>query len=105
MINCPKCNGEYGYEDGNGYSCPECGHFWTDLCLEEEKIMDAVGNELQDGDDVTLVQDVKLGKQVLKRGTKAKSIRIIDPVDGHDLEGKIDGVGNLYLKSSIVKKL
>jgi len=25
------------------------------------------------------------------------------PVDGHDIQGRIDGFGTLYLKSSVVK--
>ena len=36
LPNCPKCNSEYTYEDGNLFVCPECAHEWT-LELEAEK--------------------------------------------------------------------
>ena len=26
LPNCPKCNDEYTYEDGNMFVCPMCGH-------------------------------------------------------------------------------
>ena len=29
LPNCPKCNSEYTYEDGNLLVCPECAHEWT----------------------------------------------------------------------------
>ncbi|MGM0523006.1 MAG: zinc ribbon domain-containing protein YjdM [Bacillota bacterium] len=106
MHKCPSCGSEYGYDDGVAYNCPECGHVWTDESLKEEEIKDAVGNVLSTGDDVTLITDVKLGKDTIKRGTKAKGIRILDePHNGHDIDGKVDKFGSIYLKSSIVKKL
>ncbi|MDO5714357.1 MAG: zinc ribbon domain-containing protein YjdM [Tissierellia bacterium] len=105
MYQCPKCNCEYGYDDGVAYNCPECGHIWTDLCIENAKVKDSVGNELKDGDDVTLIMDLKMGNTTLKRGMKGKRIKLIEEVDGHDLEARIDGVGNVYLKSEVVKKL
>ncbi|MDO5717228.1 MAG: zinc ribbon domain-containing protein YjdM [Tissierellia bacterium] len=104
MFTCPKCQCEYGYDDGMAYHCPECGHMWTDLSLEEAKVRDSVGNELQDGDDVVLIMDLKMGSTTLKRGMKAKQIRLIEEVDGHDLEARMDGVGRVYLKSEVVKK-
>ncbi len=106
MYTCPNCQSDYGYHDGSCYNCPDCGHIWTDLSLEEAKIKDAVGNDLQDGDDVTIIMDLKIGKDTLKRGTKAKGIRILDEeFNGHDIDGKVDKFGSIYLKSSIVKKL
>lgn len=29
LPNCPKCNSEYTYEDGNLLICPECAHEWS----------------------------------------------------------------------------
>ena len=29
LPNCPKCNSEYTYEDGNLLVCPECAYEWT----------------------------------------------------------------------------
>lgn len=110
--NCPKCNSEYTYEDGNLFICPECGHEWTkaDQAAAEEAsiIRDVNGNELHDGDSVTIVKTMKVkgSSDDLKIGTKVKNIRLIpDGPDGHDIECKIDGFGAMYLKSSIVKKL
>ncbi|MDO5755295.1 MAG: zinc ribbon domain-containing protein YjdM [Tissierellia bacterium] len=109
MYECPKCNSEYGYDDGVAYNCPECGHIWTDLCIEKEKekqiVRDSVGNELQDGDDVSIIKDLKMGSTTLKRGMKAQKIQLIEEIDGHDLEARISGVGRVYLKSEFVKKL
>lgn len=33
-----------------------------------------------------------------------RGIRLIDPVNGHDIDCKIDGFGAMLLKSSLVKK-
>ena len=41
----------------------------------------------------------------IKQGAKAKNIQILDDeVDGHDIQGRVDGFGVIYLKSSVVKK-
>lgn len=105
VIVCPNCKSEYGYPDVTGYSCPECGNHWTDADLEAMKIRDSVGNELNDGDDVILVRDLKLGKDTLKKGTRARNIKLLENlVDGHDMEGRVEGHSTIYLKSSVVKK-
>ena len=48
LPNCPKCNSEYTYEDGNLLVCPECGHEWTAASESEAEeanlIKDANGN-------------------------------------------------------------
>lgn len=112
LPNCPKCNSEYTYEDGNLLICPECAHEWTKPIEGEDEEKEVVtrdvnGNILKDGDAVTLIRDVKVKgtSSVMKIGTKIKSIRIIESVNGHDLDCKVDGIGGIYLKSSLVKKL
>lgn len=111
LPNCPKCNSEYTYENGIFYVCPECGHEWTleDENNEEEKVVkDSNGNILKDGDSVTVIKDLKVkgSSSMLKRGTKVKSIRLVDDADGgHDIDCKIDGFGAMYLKAIFVKKL
>ena len=114
LPNCPQCNSEYTYEDGILLVCPECFHEWNpeaDAKAEEEAekakvIRDANGNELNDGDTVTVVQDLKLkGSSSIKRGTIVKNIRLIhDPSDGVHIDCKIDGFGPMLLKSSVVKR-
>ncbi len=109
LPNCPKCNSEYTYEDGSIFVCPECGHEWS-LTLEPEGnedkkvIKDANGNILNDGDSVTVIKDLKVkgSSLVIKIGTKVKNIRLVD--GDHDIDCKIDGFGEMKLKSEFVKK-
>lgn len=112
---CPKCQSPYGYSDGNLWVCPECFHEWSkqestnsnsEVVEELNKFCDAYGNQLQNGDTVVTVKDLKAGRDTIKSGTKVKSIRLLlDPVDGHDISCKIEGFGSMYLKCSVVKKL
>ena len=110
LPNCPKCNSEYTYEDGNLFVCPECAHEWTLESeaeeIEEEKVYkDANGNILNDGDSVTVIKDLKVkgSSSVVKKGTKVKDIQLVD--EDHDINCKIDGIGAMQLKTEFVKKL
>lgn len=110
LPNCPKCNSEYTYEDGSLFVCPECAHEWSsDLETEkddDEKIIkDANGNVLNNGDTVTVIKDLKVkgSSSVIKIGTKVKNIRLVD--GDHDIDCKIDGFGEMKLKSEFVKKV
>lgn len=109
LPNCPKCNSEYTYEDGDMFVCPECAHEWSkDASQEADEdvvvIKDSVGNVLQDGDSVTVIKDLKVkgSSSVVKVGTKVKNIRLVD--GDHDIDCKIDGIGAMKLKSEFVKK-
>jgi len=105
---CPQCNSEFAYEDGVQLVCPECGHEWSESEQAEAEagsvVRDANGNELQDGDSVTVIKDLKVkgSSSVVKLGTKVKSIRLVD--GDHDIDCKIEGVGAMKLKSEFVKK-
>jgi len=108
---CPKCASKLTYEDAGMYVCPECAHEWskigiTELDTNEQKrtIHDAVGNELRDGDAVTVIKDlrVKGSSSVVKMGTKVKNIRLVD--GDHDIDCKIEGIGAMKLRSEFVKK-
>ncbi len=108
--NCPKCGDEFTYQDGNMYICPMCAHEWSaEVDAEAEGgIKDSNGNPLSDGDSVTIVKDLKVkgASSAIKKGTKVKNIRLVDePVDGHDIDCKIDGFGAMTIKSEFVKKL
>jgi protein PhnA len=112
LPNCPKCNCEYVYEDGNLFVCPECAYEWSkfdnadaDDSLPEEVIKDASGNVLKDGDTVTVIKDLKVkgSSLVVKVGTKVKNIRIVG--GDHDIDCKIPGVGQMGLKSEFVRKV
>ena len=106
--NCPKCNSEYTYEDGNLFICPECAYEWNKDVVEEENVIkDVNGNILNDGDNVIVIKDLKVkgASSSIKVGTKVKNIRLIyDAPDDHDIDCKIDGFGAMKLKSSVVKK-
>jgi protein PhnA len=67
-------------------------------------VRDAVGNELQDGDTVTVIKDLKVkgASSVVKVGTKVKNIRLVD--GDHDIDCRIEGIGAMGLKSMFVKK-
>lgn len=109
---CPQCQSPYGYFDGTLWICPECAYEWTDEMKssnddrgEDNKFKDANGVELSDGDCVRVTKDLKLGKEILKSGTKVKGIRLLsEPVNGHDIACKVQGFGSIYLKCSVVKK-
>ncbi|WP_301108505.1 zinc ribbon domain-containing protein YjdM [Sporosarcina sp.] len=109
LPNCPKCQSEYTYEDGNLFVCPECAHEWTlESVVETEEaavVKDANGNVLQDGDTVSVIKDLKVkgSSNALKMGTRVKGIRLVD--GDHNIDCKIDGFGAMQLKSEFVKKI
>lgn len=106
MPNCPKCQGEYVYHDGINFVCPDCSNEWSGESVadgEEKIVKDSNGNPLQDGDSVILIKDLKVkgSSIVLKKGIKAKNIRLVD--GDHDVDCKIDGQ-SFSLKSEFLKK-
>ncbi|MBU1171387.1 MAG: alkylphosphonate utilization protein [Proteobacteria bacterium] len=109
LPRCPKCSSEYTYEDGNLYVCPECAHEWVKDAIRESTdrkpvVRDAHGNELADGDSVTVIKNLKIkgSSSVVKVGTKVKGIRLVE--GDHDIDCKIPGIGAMQLKSEFVKK-
>lgn len=107
--NCPKCNCDYTYEDGNLFICPECGHEFTASDLEEDVLIvkDANGTVLQTGDDVTVIKDLKVKGSAsgIKVGTKIKNIRLVEASDGHNIDCKVTGIGAIKIKQIFVKKV
>jgi protein PhnA len=92
------------------YVCPECAHEWTKETVTESAeqkrvVRDAHGNVLNNGDTVTVIKDLKIkgSSSVVKVGTKAKNIRLVE--GDHDIDCKIDGIGAMQLKSEFVKKV
>ena len=90
------------------WECLTCGHEW-DRATEPDApdaprvVKDAHGNVLADGDCVILTKDLPLkgSSQVLKRGAKSKTIRLVD--GDHEISCKIDGIA-IALKACFVKK-
>ncbi|MFG1348226.1 alkylphosphonate utilization protein [Xanthobacter autotrophicus] len=67
-------------------------------------VKDANGAILKDGDNVTLIKDLKVkGTSVtLKRGTLVKGIRLTE--DPEEIDCKVDKVKGLVLRTEFVKK-
>ena len=102
---------ENTYQDGDNFVCPDCAHEWpmagSAMVADEDGadavIRDSNGTILADGDSVILIKDLKVkgSSQVLKKGTKVKSIRLVG--GDHDVDCKIDGI-SMSLKSEFLKK-
>jgi len=117
LPRCPICTSDSTYEDGDFYVCPECGHEWPRKAAvktndktngksdnESGVVKDAYGTVLKDGDSVTIIKDLKVkgASSSLKVGTRVKNIRLVD--GDHNIDCKIDGFGQMSLKSEFVKK-
>jgi len=110
LPNCPKCNSEFSYEDGEMLICPDCAHEWNPNASAPESaeeglvVRDAGGNQLKDGDSITVIKDLKVkgSSSVVKVGTKVKNIRLVE--GDHNIDCKIDGIGAMSLKSEFVRK-
>ena len=105
---CPKCHCEYVYEDQQLLVCPECAHEWNPDNTHDEAVIlvkDANGTVLSDGDKVTVAKDLKIkgSSQVIKIGTKAVVRRVLDKKD-HELDCKVEGIGEMMVKAKFVKK-
>lgn len=83
--------------------------YWENQNKENEddtpKVLDCNGAELQDGDSVTLIKDLKVkgAGQTLKRGTLIKSIRT-NPDTPEEIDCSTKQIKGLVLKTCFVKK-
>src|SRR4051812_25698039 len=105
---CPVCTLEEVLAHPDRWECSTCGHQWArdnDAAPEIARIVrDANGTPLSDGDTVVLIKDLKLrgSSEVLKQGTKAKNIRLVD--GDHEIDCKVEGSA-MALKACFVKKV
>ncbi len=107
--SCPICASENTYPDGTMFVCPDCAHEWQPGEESQQQqdntrvVKDSNGNILADGDSIILIKDLKLkgSSSVLKQGSKAKNIRLVD--GDHEIDCKIDNV-KIMLKACFVKK-
>ncbi|WP_283711094.1 zinc ribbon domain-containing protein YjdM [Pseudoalteromonas prydzensis] len=105
---CPKCQSEYVYQDLSLLICPECSHEWDPKSDSDEDtviVKDANGTLLAEGDKITVIKDLKIkgSSQVIKIGTKAV-IRWLKDTKDHQLDCKVDGVGEMMVTAKFVKK-
>jgi len=102
---CPACTLDDVISLPDHWECATCGHEWPKEAEPEaiRIVKDANGTPLAEGDTVALIKDLKLGSssQVLKAGTKAKNIRLVE--GDHEISCKIDG-SPMALKACFVKK-
>ena len=107
LPKCPKCESEYVYQDQELLICPECAYEWNPADEIEAAVTAKDTNSaiLNEGDKTTLVKDLKVkgSSLVLKIGTKALIKRIFDKKD-HQLDCKVDGVGDMIVTAKFVKK-
>lgn len=107
-VKCPKCESPYTYMEGEDHVCTQCNHKWNEEELKEESLIkDMNGNVLNNGDDVIVMQSLRIqgSKDSVRKGTKVRNIRLLeDPVDGHDISARVDGFGAMNLKSEFVRK-
>ena len=103
---CPVCTLEDVLGHATHWECATCGHEWKkeDAPDAARIVKDANGTQLADGDTVALIKDLKLkgSSEVLKQGTKAKNIRLVD--GDHEIDCRIDGSA-MALKACFVKKV
>lgn len=107
--DCPQCGMSNAYFDGQQWVCPDCFNEWVEgddsveSGSQDGVVRDSNGTPLQDGDAVLLIKDLKVkGSSItLKKGTKAKNIRLRD--GDHEVDCKIDNVSYM-LKACFLKK-
>ncbi|HEY0043216.1 MAG TPA: alkylphosphonate utilization protein [Allosphingosinicella sp.] len=96
-------DGDYVYDEASGeWVAASAAEAVADSDAVE--VRDAVGNLLQDGDQVTLIKDlaVKGAGQTLKRGTLIKSIRLTG--DLQEIDCRYEGIKGLVLRAEFVRK-
>ena len=102
---CPMCEMTDVLEHAERWECATCGHEWEREAAPAgaRVVKDAHGTVLADGDTVALIKDLKLkgSSHVIKGGTKAKGIRLVD--GDHEISCKIEGSA-IGLKACFVKK-
>ena len=99
----PDGGDDYVYDEASGEWIPAADAAAASAS-DMVEVRDAVGNVLQDGDQVTLIKDlaVKGAGQTLKRGTLIKSIRLTG--DAQEIDCKYEGIKGLVLRAEFVRK-
>ena len=96
-------SGDYVYDEATGeWIAP--GDAAPAATAATVEVRDSVGNLLADGDQVTLIKDLKVkgAGQTLKRGTLIKSIRLTG--DDQEIDCRYEGIKGLVLRAEFVRK-
>ena len=95
---------DYVYDEESGEWMPASELAAKQAAADKVEVRDAVGNVLEDGDQVTLIKDleVKGAGQTLKRGTLIKAIRLTG--DAQEIDCRFDGIKGLVLRAEFVRK-
>lgn len=93
---------DYVYDEATGEWRPA-----ADVAAETAAagaVKDAAGNFLADGDQVTLIKDLKVKgtSTTLKQGTVIKAIRLTD--NPEEIDCRFDGIKGLVLRTEFVRK-
>jgi protein PhnA len=95
---------DYVYDEATGEWRPASDAARSEA-TGQDIVRDAAGTPLADGDQVTLIKDLKVkgsGGVTLKRGTLVKKIRLTGDPD--EIEANVDKVRGLVLRTEFVKK-
>ena len=95
---------EYVYDEASGEWRPASEVKAAAEAASKVVVRDAAGNELADGDSVTLIKDLKVkgANQTLKQGTVIRSIRLTD--DPAEIDCRHDTIKGLVLRTEFVRK-
>ncbi len=91
---------DYVYDEASGEWRPK-----SEMAEANRTVVrDASGNELADGDSVTLIKDLKVkgAGQTLKQGTVIRSIRLTD--NPEEIDCRHDTIKGLVLRTEFVRK-
>src|SRR5690625_1292967 len=110
LPNCPKCDSDLTYEDGNLFVCPMCAHEWTSEIEVEDTPKEKVyryanGNVIINDADVSVIKDIKI-KEASSVGNQVTIVQNINLIDeDHKIDCKVPGHGGMKLKTEVVKEL
>ena len=95
---------DYVYDEATGEWRPAAEVAAAAAAAGRRVVRDAAGNELADGDSVTVIKDLKVkgAGQTLKQGTVSRSIRLTD--NDEEIDCRYEGIKGLVLRTEFVRK-
>lgn len=95
---------DYVFDEESGDWLPAAELAARRAQASQVEVRDAVGNILADGDQVTLIKDLKVkgAGQTLRKGTVIRSIRLTG--DSQEIDCRYEGIKGLVLRAEFVRK-